>query len=398
AYARKSTRSSTKVHLQPYQQHQTFSASSNESFSYEKHNFHSHIFTSTSSKYPSVDPFDINILWISDIHVHFLPSTCLFKSFNMAHEKSSSSDPFEVLGVTPNACSKDIKTAYHKLCLQFHPDKAGPESHEKFVQIQEAYDFLYDAAQKREQHKMEKPQLSGESKSSPQAATSEDGGSVDDYQGAHQYYYDEDDEDEQEQEDNDDNDEDNDVYDDTEFSGDEEDYHGAEEESTPGSEFKPHWYQKQPDKKPAQAEDPLTQACNRTRDQIKTILQLLGDIEDHIDYFFQCIEANYADKFMDALWIRMALGHAAVLWDPKMVEAERAEELIKGTPDSEWATKPEVMMAVNSLDRLGQQARTLDDMMTGLDDAYHTVEATQNRVERERLKQMFEDEALATVL
>lgn len=54
-------------------------------------------------------------------------------------------DFYEVLGVSPNASENEIKKAYRKLALIWHPDK-NPNNQEeasvKFRQISEAYDVL----------------------------------------------------------------------------------------------------------------------------------------------------------------------------------------------------------------------------------------------------------------
>lgn len=44
-----------------------------------------------------------------------------------ASEPLWSGDPYEVLGVTPSASDQDIKTAYRRLTLEHHPDKARGE-------------------------------------------------------------------------------------------------------------------------------------------------------------------------------------------------------------------------------------------------------------------------------
>jgi molecular chaperone DnaJ len=49
-------------------------------------------------------------------------------------------NPYEILGITPNATQEEIKSAYRKLALATHPDRQGSE--EKFKQVQEAYDIL----------------------------------------------------------------------------------------------------------------------------------------------------------------------------------------------------------------------------------------------------------------
>lgn len=51
---------------------------------------------------------------------------------------------YEVLGLDSTATAKDIKSAYYKLSLQFHPDKnsGSAESVSKFREITEAYEVL----------------------------------------------------------------------------------------------------------------------------------------------------------------------------------------------------------------------------------------------------------------
>ena len=53
-------------------------------------------------------------------------------------------DYYEILGVEKNAAEQDIKQAYRKLALKYHPDKnkGNPESEEKFKEATEAYEVL----------------------------------------------------------------------------------------------------------------------------------------------------------------------------------------------------------------------------------------------------------------
>jgi molecular chaperone DnaJ len=55
-------------------------------------------------------------------------------------------DYYEVLGIARNASGEDVKRAYRKLAVKFHPDKNPDDAHaeEKFKELGEAYDVLMD--------------------------------------------------------------------------------------------------------------------------------------------------------------------------------------------------------------------------------------------------------------
>ncbi|MCX8008893.1 MAG: DnaJ domain-containing protein [Patescibacteria group bacterium] len=54
-------------------------------------------------------------------------------------------DYYEILGVSKSATMDEIKRAYRKLALEWHPDRnKSPEANEKFKEINEAYEVLSD--------------------------------------------------------------------------------------------------------------------------------------------------------------------------------------------------------------------------------------------------------------
>jgi len=55
-------------------------------------------------------------------------------------------DYYEILGVDRNAAGEEVKRAYRKLAVKFHPDKNpdDPHAEEKFKELGEAYDVLMD--------------------------------------------------------------------------------------------------------------------------------------------------------------------------------------------------------------------------------------------------------------
>lgn len=52
-------------------------------------------------------------------------------------------DYYKILGVAKSATLDEIKTAYRKMALQYHPDKnKSPGAEEKFKEVAEAYEVL----------------------------------------------------------------------------------------------------------------------------------------------------------------------------------------------------------------------------------------------------------------
>src|SRR3989337_4598464 len=59
-------------------------------------------------------------------------------------------DYYDVLGVSKTSSADEIKKAYRKLALQFHPDRnKSKEAEEKFKEINQAYEVLSDPQKKQ---------------------------------------------------------------------------------------------------------------------------------------------------------------------------------------------------------------------------------------------------------
>ena len=60
-------------------------------------------------------------------------------------------NPYETLGVAPNASQDDIRKAYRKAAKETHPDlnPGKPEAEKRFKEINAAYDIIGDADKRK---------------------------------------------------------------------------------------------------------------------------------------------------------------------------------------------------------------------------------------------------------
>lgn len=71
----------------------------------------------------------------------------------MPHDSATHDEHYETLGLLFGASLEDIKSAYKKLVLRYHPDKNDGDATaaDRFIQIQEAYEALKESIAQDEQ-------------------------------------------------------------------------------------------------------------------------------------------------------------------------------------------------------------------------------------------------------
>ena len=100
-------------------------------------------------------PFVLNLIMIVFMMYSLVTMVYLVKD----DSQIKSFDPFEILGIDSGATDKDIKRAYRKMSLQFHPDKNQGDSvaESKFMMIAKAYEALTDEVAKENYEKYGNP-------------------------------------------------------------------------------------------------------------------------------------------------------------------------------------------------------------------------------------------------
>lgn len=71
-------------------------------------------------------------------------------------------DYYKILGIPRGSTDEDIKKAYRKLALKYHPDKnKSPGAEEKFKEVAEAYEVLSDKKKRELYNKFGEEGLKG---------------------------------------------------------------------------------------------------------------------------------------------------------------------------------------------------------------------------------------------
>ncbi|GET91318.1 hypothetical protein, conserved [Leishmania tarentolae] len=65
-------------------------------------------------------------------------------------------DPYKILGVKPEASKEEIKKAYHRLALRFHPDSGAEGNSARFSAVNEAYEAVKDGKWKHSTQQQQK--------------------------------------------------------------------------------------------------------------------------------------------------------------------------------------------------------------------------------------------------
>ena len=77
--------------------------------------------------------------------MQYVQIAILITLYTICHVALSAKDYYELLGVKRNAKDKEIKKAFRKLAMKYHPDrnKDDPNAEAKFVEIAKGIYILY---------------------------------------------------------------------------------------------------------------------------------------------------------------------------------------------------------------------------------------------------------------
>jgi len=82
--------------------------------------------------------------------LYFSLAGIILRDFIVEAAQKKGKDYYKILGVPRDASDRQIKKAFRKLAVKFHPDKnKAPDAEEKFREIAEAHDVLSDEKKRR---------------------------------------------------------------------------------------------------------------------------------------------------------------------------------------------------------------------------------------------------------
>jgi DnaJ like chaperone protein len=94
-----------------------------------------------------VHPKEINTLNVIAVYLNINPRD--LASLFEIHKPEAEQNPYEILEVSPNASNEEIKRAFKRMALKFHPDRVANlgddvvrAANEKFKKINEAYEKI----------------------------------------------------------------------------------------------------------------------------------------------------------------------------------------------------------------------------------------------------------------